>query len=475
MNAAAKFLSVCILLIVIYFTLFWQLEKKPIQLWDESRNVQNAVEMYESGNYLVTYYELKPEMWNTKPPLLIVMQVFCIKIFGLRELAFRLPSAIAGMLTAFLLFLWYYKREDNVYKGFVAGIILLTTVGYVHLHCTRTGDYDALLIFWVISALLSFYHYVDVGKKKYLYISAVFMSLGALTKGVHAFLVMPIMYSFWLLKGRNFKILLKDGTIYFLIAIAPLIIYYIARDSVNPGYMQAVMDNEWGGRYLSTLEDHKFPWYFYLQHHFNTGTKFWFPFTIISLIVYLYLSSRKKNLFFATYILMLIVGYHVIIALSQTKLDWYGNTLYPLYGLFIVEALFAALDKKYALFIIGMVAIFPLFLVLKNNYDFPNPYEDDSCHTAKILQLELKNNTLSDTTKVIAYGYVPHVKYYAYVAGKRGKYVPLVAENTIRTGDIVITHRKASMDIISTQYDIQELRGYKTAKKFLVLKKKTKI
>jgi 4-amino-4-deoxy-L-arabinose transferase-like glycosyltransferase len=457
---------------MLYFTLFWQLAKMPIQLWDESRNVQNAIAMSDSGNYLVTYFEKSPDLWNTKPPLLIWLQVLCIKVFGYREIAFRLPTALAGMLTALSLFFWFYLREKNIWKGFSVSTILLTTLGYVHMHCTRTGDYDALMILWVTTAILTFYQYIDTNQKKYLYLSAMYMALAALTKGVHAFIVMPFMYIFWLLKSKNLSTVFKNGLIYFVIAVVPLMVYYYTRESVNPGYLRAVMDNEWGGRYLKTLEDHKFPWYFYLQHHFNTGTKFWFPLAIFSLFGYIDIYRKKKIHTFSSYILLLIFGYHFVIAMSQTKLDWYGNTLYPLYALFITDVFYTIFKNKYAFIAIVLIAIFPLYLVLMNNYDFSNPYEDDSCHTAKVLQTELKKNTLPDTAKIIAYGYIPHIKYYVYSAAKQGKYLSIVEERNVSEGDIVFTHRKQSIDTLAAYFTIKELRGYKTAKKLLILEKR---
>lgn len=456
-------------ILLLFFTLFWQLEKLPIQLWDESRNVTNALEMYGSGNYFVTYFESSPDMWNTKPPLLLWLQVICLKIIGVRELAFRLPTALAGLMTALSLFFWYKKKEDNIWKGWAAMLILVSTVGYVHIHCTRTGDYDALMIFWVMAALLTFYHFLQSHKYSFFVISVFMMALAALTKGVQAYLVMPFMFIFWLFQSKDKKKFFIQAVIYLFIALFPLFIYYLYRDSINPGYFQAVMDNELGGRFLRTLEEHKLPWYFYLQHHFNTGTKFWFPLAIIAFVIYLFNTGTKKISGFATYLLFIIVGYHLIIAMSQTKLDWYGNTLYPLYALFIVEILFTFWKDYKVAIVLGLISIFPLYLVIKNNYDFLNLYEDDSCHTAKILQQELKNHTLRDSTKIIAYGYVPHVKYYIYVAAKKGIYTPLVEEKDIKEGDMVITHRSESIQEIVSKYTIKEFRGYKTAKKFIVL------
>ena len=62
------------------FPLFVHLGSFPIQIWDESRLALNAQEMYFNHNFLVTYCYGSPELWNTKPPLMIWAQVLSMKI-----------------------------------------------------------------------------------------------------------------------------------------------------------------------------------------------------------------------------------------------------------------------------------------------------------------------------------------------------------------------------------------------------------
>jgi len=56
------------------FLLFGHIEKLPLRQYDEARQAINAMEMVQSGNWLVTTYDGEPETWNTKPPLLIGLQ-----------------------------------------------------------------------------------------------------------------------------------------------------------------------------------------------------------------------------------------------------------------------------------------------------------------------------------------------------------------------------------------------------------------
>src|SRR5690606_31525207 len=132
-----------LLAILIYLPLFEFLDSLTIQIWDEARLAINAYEMLNNGNFIVTYFEGEPDMWNTKPPLLIWFQVLFMKILGVNELAVRLPSAIAALFTCITLLVFSLKYFKRFWFGFIVVFILVTSSGYVNIHASRTGDYDA--------------------------------------------------------------------------------------------------------------------------------------------------------------------------------------------------------------------------------------------------------------------------------------------------------------------------------------------
>jgi hypothetical protein len=75
--------------------MFIDLRPVPIVLWDESRLAVNALEMHLRGLSLVTTYEFSPDLWNTKPPLLIWLMQPGMAAFGPSEWTVRLPSLAA--------------------------------------------------------------------------------------------------------------------------------------------------------------------------------------------------------------------------------------------------------------------------------------------------------------------------------------------------------------------------------------------
>src|SRR5690349_8049272 len=117
------FLCLLVLLPLLYFPIFSHLDELPLECWDEARLAMNAHDMHKTGNWIVTTFWNSPDMWNTKPPLMIWLQAICIKIFGENELAIRLPSALAALATCMLLFWFFVKKYGNAMVGLFACVV----------------------------------------------------------------------------------------------------------------------------------------------------------------------------------------------------------------------------------------------------------------------------------------------------------------------------------------------------------------
>src|SRR5690242_955714 len=88
-----------ILILISFFPLFINLGKFPIRMWDEATYANNAIDMLSFDNPLVVEHMGQPDMYNTKPPLVIWLQAAAMKIFGINEWSVRMPSAMFGLLT----------------------------------------------------------------------------------------------------------------------------------------------------------------------------------------------------------------------------------------------------------------------------------------------------------------------------------------------------------------------------------------
>ena len=192
--------------ILVLYPLLEFLNALPLYLWDESRQAANAIEMFTNHNWLVTYYNGSPDMWNTKPPLLIWLQVLSMHIFGLTTSALRAPSVIAAFATILSLFFFLKKETNNIWIAFFSGIVLVALPGFNGYHVARTGDYDSLLILFMIQCAIQFYYYIETKNRIHIILFGLFLTLGSLTKGIAPLLFLPGFLVYAFLKKKIYAI-----------------------------------------------------------------------------------------------------------------------------------------------------------------------------------------------------------------------------------------------------------------------------
>lgn len=312
-----------------------------IYRWDESRNAINALEMSESGNPLVRTYNGQPDHWETKPPLLIWLQVIAIKALGPTETALRLPSALAGLGLAGLIFLFLYRQTGDRLAGIFAVLVLFTSGGYVRPHVLRSGDHDALLVLWLTAATLAFYRFLrgapDKKPGKFLLFTALALTAAALTKSISALFLLPGMALFTLATGKLLP-LLRNRWFYIGSGVFVAVVgaYYLARTHFDPDYLYWVSHNELFKRYLNTSTEYSYqtasPW-FYLQLMKQGQFKIWIWFLPLILVCFRRKSdARSRHL--AAYLAAVSAVFLVVIS-GGTKNDWYAAPAYPLLAMLL--------------------------------------------------------------------------------------------------------------------------------------------
>ena len=190
---------------LIFWSFFFHLGKMPFRIWDESRLITSAYEMNHNHLYLTPTIENFPDMWNTKPPLMIWAEVLSIKTFGFREWSARLPAAACGMLTVLLVSGFIGKLIPERWTWLMPVIVLCTSMGFIGYHTTRAGEYDAMLTFFITAYLLSFFVYTEAignSRNKYLLLFFAFLILACLTKGIAGMLFTPFLFLYLLLRKQ---------------------------------------------------------------------------------------------------------------------------------------------------------------------------------------------------------------------------------------------------------------------------------
>jgi 4-amino-4-deoxy-L-arabinose transferase-like glycosyltransferase len=338
MSRWGKWMAIVLLIAFTAYFHFYKLTYLPFRVWDEARLANSAYEMTKSGNLIVTTIGNNPDIISTKPPLMIWAQVACIKLFGFSEFAIRIPAAMCATLTVILVFLFVLWLTHSFWSGLASAIVLCTAYCYLFDHSTRYGEYDSMLTFFIASALTSLFLFTETnGEKrgKWLLLFFFCLSLAALTKGVAALLYGPAVFIYLLLckqlKAAVFNKYFLAGTLLFIFLVGG---FYVVRELKSPGYLQAVFEQELGGRFNTVIEGHCGPWSYYWDYLKGEGFGNWYWALPVSLCLFWFFPNRR--LFRATgFFLLMAIGMLTLISFGKTKLEWYVLPAIPLFAIVI--------------------------------------------------------------------------------------------------------------------------------------------
>ena len=318
------------------FALFAHLDDPQLEFFDEARRANNALEMArgEAPSLLTPTYYGRPDHWGTKPPLLVWCQAAWMKLLGPGELAVRLPSALATVALLWLLTWWGKRDFGSPLAGALGGLTVLCSWQYMGNHGARTGDYDALLVLFLTAQVVGFYRYVATDRLRYLFAAGAAVFLAGMTKGVAGGFLLPGI-GLWLLLDRAGRKKILRPAPYLIVgtAIGLVVGYYFLRETVDPGFLEMLRQNELGGRFAATNEGHRGPWYYYLLKLVQDQG---FVFPLLLLVpgtVYLLRQPAYRR---PAQLLVVCAGtFLVIISVAATKLYWYKSPVLPLLGMLI--------------------------------------------------------------------------------------------------------------------------------------------
>lgn len=492
MNVMKKYIRILEFLVVIiacYFPLCYRIDALPINQWDEARNAVHTVEMLQNHNYLVRTYQGVAETWEPKPPLLIWLQLASSKIFGLNELAIRFPVMIATFLTVVMLILYFARFFNNRYIGYLSVLILVTSQGYIDRHIARTGDHDALLILITTAIILHFYILMHSGermKSQFIGIAVLFV-LGVFTKSIAVFFILPGLLFSCFAFGKAKKIFTnKWFYIALLIFIIPTAAYYISREIIQPGYLDAVWQWELFPRYANT--ENRFDsgtFWFYSENFFKSRYTFWIWF-LMAAIIFLPFMLRHTARRFSLYLLLNTLILFIILSMGSKGL-WYDGPLYPLFAIMIALFLDGILSiirnisfkniriRRWLIGVLSFVLVilltFPYNSILRKvSITKEYPWAREFYAMSYFLRDERALDTLPDPLKVVFEGYNAHLLFYAesrnYEAGRDR--IQLTNLSGISAGDSILISQNHVMDSIRSHFNYEIIHDDGTVKEIRI-------
>lgn len=445
------------------FLQFYNLGKLPIVQWDESRLAVNAAEMYLNKSYLVTTYENRPDLWNTKPPLMIWLQCGSMALFGINEWAVRFPSALAGFLCMIFLGFWMFKISKSYYWGGLAMLFLSVSGGFIQLHGSMTGDFDALLSLFVLLSVYQYTRFYFDGKKSSLLWMVAFVSLAAMSKSAAGLMIIPLLLVFPLVQKR-WKMALKLSMALFL-SVLPFLLFCFLRENASEGYLKQMWLNDFGGRFNEVIEGHAHPWNYYLNNLAFERLNYFVVFFIPAVLWFIF----KKNLKLC-FLSLFVAGFIFILSVSKTKIHWYDMPLLSIICLIITVFLFQAtsaikrdLFKKIALVLIP-IAMMPSvidkfqFIVYHKNLKLSLDHYD--------LSRFLRNYKEEEPLRYISLNYDP--EYYFYT--KANTKITRGVIGTFKLGEKVVFQHFLEPDFAAV-YQYKVLRNDKSVKYIQIIGK----
>jgi len=323
-------LQLGILFLLWFCLLVLRNDSLPLQIWDESRLANSALEMVRNGHWLVPSYGGVPDHWSVKPPLLIWQMAALLQLGLPPLLAVRLPTMLAGLATVGCVWaVCRYTLRDRA-AAVLAGLLLLSASVFTNIHIARTGDYDVPLGLFTLLYVLTFWRSIEQRGKVHTGWFAIFAAalvLAVMTKGVAGTFGLVGLFIFTLVK-RQLLTLLRNLYVwsFALFALFLCLGYYASRELYDPGYLAAVWQNELASRYFATNEGHSEGPLFYINLLI-----IWFEPGLILLplvaLTVLRADSRRQSL--ATLCLVCAVSMLIVLTTSRTKIFWYATPVFP--------------------------------------------------------------------------------------------------------------------------------------------------
>jgi len=297
--------------------------------WDEINFAECAREMIVSNNYSLVTINFMP-FWE-KPPLFIWMQALSMNIFGITEFAARLPNAICGIVTAITLF-----KIGSKIKSTSFGLLwVLTYTGSFLPHFYfKSGIIDPwfnLFIFLGVYFMAQHtYTVTNENKTKqptnYIYLSALFIGLGILTKGPVAFLIYSIcVITYWTLFRFQKIISLKQAVLGMFIISLVGGFWFILQ--IASGHSDTVIDFiKYQVRLFNTEDSgHGGPFYY----HFIVLLIGCFPASIIAIPSFTQANAYPTfSNHFKKWMIILFAVVLVLFSIVKTKILHYSSLCY---------------------------------------------------------------------------------------------------------------------------------------------------
>ncbi len=297
---------------------------------DEAKNAEAARAMFESGNYIVPYYN--GELRTDKPSLHYFFMSAGYSLFGVNAFGARFFSSLFGVLTILMTFL-FVRRHFSQKAAINSALVLIASLHFnLQFHMSVPDPY---LIFFTTWAFFSFYEAYKTRNRWQLFSYYFAIGCGLLTKGPIALALPGITAFLFLILKRDFKwktiwrLQPFGGILLSLLVAFPW--YWQVHKATNGVWTDEFFFKHNLSRYSDAMEGHEGLFLLTFAFVFVLGMLTYLPFVFQSL-KHTYKNRKEDSLLYCGLAVLVIV---VFFASSSTKLPNYTVPSYPLLAVLV--------------------------------------------------------------------------------------------------------------------------------------------
>lgn len=294
--------------------------------------------MLHSQNRIVPSFD--GELRTDKPPLHYYFMMLAYETFGENEFAARFFSAVMGLLTVLITFV-YTKRLVNEFAAFCACLVLVSSTHF--LFEFRLAVPDPYLIFFITLGLFSGFKWIQKNAKRQLYIASAALALATLAKGPVAIALPGLCLLIWIIMKRKWKNvfswhLFGAVALYLIIALP----WYIAvHKATNGAWTKGFFIENNLNRFSDPQEGHG--GFFLIT----------LVFIMVGLLPFIsfvgeLLKQRRKvlNNNLIAFSVIVVIVFLIFFSISSTRLPNYAMPCYPFAAAVLGYFISLLLDKK---------------------------------------------------------------------------------------------------------------------------------
>lgn len=323
---------------------FYKLGQSSLGSWDEAWYADTARMVLKTGDLF--HLVFNGNSFFEHPPGGIWITALSFKLFGISEFSDRLPSAILGLFSLYLMYL-LGKTLFNRVVGLASGIALCSSFWF--LSRARSGNLDIPLTFFL---LLTLYLALRASKSRKFFIPfCVSLAFTVTIKSLLPFAVLPaLLIIFW--KNKIYKI--KDYLLAFFAMLSIYITWVVVQYFQDPFLVQRHFFHSLRG---SNLENNFLNSFRLFQTYLHNGIGKWYWPGLLGILLGLILREKRFLI-----LIIFFISYATPFLFSRELQIWHLIPLHPL----MILLFFGVLSKiRVPAALIVVLAIYYSFIQIR--------------------------------------------------------------------------------------------------------------